>query len=130
MDLSDNNLKKPGSILIAEDDYINFLLLEELLSKNNYKVIRAMNGKEVVEIMNSVNDVKMVLMDIKMPYLDGFEVLEILKKKHPDIPVIAQTAYALHEDRVKIEEAGFNYYFTKPINNSKLLELVREIFKE
>jgi len=111
-------------ILIAEDDNINFLLFQKMMQGYNYKIIRAINGQEAVEICLSNPNIDLVLMDIKMPIMDGFQAIERIKPIRPNLPIIAQTAYSSSDDKIKIEEAGFSDYITKPLNRERLFELI------
>jgi signal transduction histidine kinase/CheY-like chemotaxis protein len=116
--------KKERTILIAEDDNINFLLFQKIMKTKNYKIIRAQNGEEVVTICLSNPNIDLVLMDIKMPLLNGFEALEKIQPIRPNLPVIAQTAFTTNEDKERIFKAGFNDYISKPINRAKLFEII------
>ncbi len=112
------------TILIAEDDNINFLLFQKMMQNKNFKIIRAVNGQEAVDICLNNPNIDLVLMDIKMPIMTGFEALEQIRPIRPNLPIIAQTAYSSSEDKIKIEEAGFNGYITKPLNRENLFELI------
>lgn len=118
-----------GVILIAEDDNINFLLFQKIMQSKNYTIIRAINGQEAVDFCLSNSSIDLVLMDIKMPKMNGFEALEIIKAIRPELIVIAQTAYASVEDEEKILKAGFHGYLTKPINREKLFEIIENVFR-
>ena len=111
-------------ILIAEDDNINFLLFQKMMKDKAYQIIRAVNGQEAVDICSHNAAIDLVLMDIKMPVLNGFEAIEQIRVFRPQLPVIAQTAYSSSEDKVKIEQAGFDDYITKPLNRERLFELM------
>ena len=113
-------------ILIAEDDNINFLLFQKMMQGKNYQIIRAINGQEAVEICLNNPNMDLVLMDIKMPIMDGFQVIERIMPMRPNLPIIAQTAYSSSDDKIKIEEAGFSDYITKPLNREKLFELINK----
>jgi CheY-like chemotaxis protein len=84
------------------------------------------NGKEIVDFFSSSNHPKIdvILMDIKMPVMDGYEAARLIKDKHPEIPIIAQTAYALVEDIEKIKKASFDAYLVKPIKPGHLVEKI------
>lgn len=110
-------------IVVAEDEDINWYYIEEILSRYNYKLIRAENGKEAVDICRENENVDVVLLDIKMPVMDGYEALEKIKNINPKLPVIAQTAYALPGDVEKIKTL-FDDYITKPINRQLLIEKI------
>ena len=121
--------EKSITILIAEDDNINFLLFKKVIQSKEYTIIRAENGLEAVEISLNNPDINLVLMDIKMPIMNGFEALEKIKMIRPELIIIAQTAYASSEDEERIYKAGFYGYITKPINREKLFEAIDEALK-
>lgn len=114
------------TILIAEDDNINFLLFQKMMQNKNYKIIRAINGQEAVDICLNNPNIDLVLMDIKMPIMTGFEAMEQIRPIRPNLPIIAQTAYSSSEDKIKIEEAGFNGYLTKPLSRENLFEMINK----
>ncbi len=120
---------KLKTILVAEDEDANFLFLEKILSSTNVKIIRAENGNEAVDIINN-SDIDLVLMDIVMPEVDGFEAADIIKKKHPDIPIIAQTFYESDIDKEKVENSKFDSFIRKPININKLLIVIDKYLGE
>ena len=114
-------------VLITEDEEVNFYFLKTIFKKTEAKIIRAKNGKEAVEIIGDHHgSIDLILMDLNMPVMDGYEAMKIIKAKHPKIPIIAQTAYTLSEDRHKCMKAGFNDYISKPINRVALFRLVKE----
>jgi PAS domain S-box-containing protein len=118
-------LQAPGMVvLIAEDDNVNYLYLETVLSKSRVKLIRANNGIEACEQCMKYPEIQLVLMDIKMPFMNGFDATRKIKQRFPDLPVIAQTAYAMNEDRIKAAEAGCDDYIAKPIKKAELLALI------
>lgn len=125
-----NNIEESKSeeevILIAEDDNINFLLFQKMMQHKNFKIIRAINGQEAVDICLNNPNIDIVLMDIKMPLMNGFEALEQILPIRPNLPIIAQTAYSSSEDKMKIEEAGFTDYITKPLSRERLFELIEK----
>ena len=112
------------TILIAEDDNINFLLIKKMLQVTNYEIIRAENGQIAVDIALENPTIDIVLMDIKMPIMDGYEAFEKITIIRPNLPIIAQTAHASVEDKEKVNTLGFTDYITKPINKELLLEMV------
>jgi len=117
------------SILVAEDDVASFIYLKKLLQKTKANILYASNGSQAVEMINSSNDIQLVLMDIKMPVMSGIEALKELKKKDFQIPVIAQTAYAYSDEIIKIKEVGFSDYISKPINAKNLYLLMSKYLK-
>lgn len=111
-------------ILVAEDDDTSFTLLNTLLKKYSIPVIRALNGKSAFEIVSTDNSISLVLMDIQMPVLDGFESTKLIKNFKPNLPVVAQTAYSIIGDREKALAAGCDDYISKPINKNLLYSIV------
>lgn len=115
-------------VLIVEDDPINNELLVFLLRKVNMKSISAFNGADALDLFNTHTDIDLVLMDIKMPGMNGYEITERMKKIRPTVPIIAQTAYALEGDRELSIQAGCDEYIKKPIKKEKLFELMEGFF--
>jgi len=113
-------------LLIAEDEETNFLLLVELLKSLNVEMIHAGNGREAVEVCESGKKISLVLMDIKMPVMDGYAATREIRKILPDLPVIALTAYAYESDREKALSAGCTDYLSKPVSKTKLLETMKK----
>ncbi len=114
-------------ILIAEDNDTSYRYLEEILIKQNIKILRANTGNEVVNLVNSNPEIGLILMDIKMPVMNGLEATKIIKQHLPDLPVIAQTAYAQSKDCQRAMEAGCDDYIAKPINKDLLLTKIRKL---
>jgi CheY-like chemotaxis protein/nitrogen-specific signal transduction histidine kinase len=120
--------KKPKSdynwqnkaFLIAEDDTFSFKLLEGFLKKTRAAIIHAEDGIRAVEICRSNKDIDLVLMDVQMPEMNGLEATKIIKEFRKELPIIAQTANAIAEERQRCFEAGFDDFVTKPINISEL----------
>ncbi|MDY0252842.1 MAG: ATP-binding protein [Tenuifilaceae bacterium] len=111
-------------IMIAEDAETNYKFLRAMLEKTNAEVVWARNGEEVVSYCRENSNVDLILMDIQMPLMDGYEATAIVKKLNPSIKIIAQTAYAMPNDNIKCIEAGCNDYISKPINSHLLLEKI------
>ncbi|WP_264563580.1 ATP-binding protein [Flavobacterium sp. N3904] len=120
---------EPKVILIAEDDNINYLLLKTILERKKHIILRARNGQEVVDICAKNLELDLIFMDIKMPVLDGYEAFEIIKKKRPELLVIAQTAHSSAEVKDRILKAGFSGYITKPLDKEKIYEAIDEVFQ-
>ncbi len=116
-------------ILIAEDEQINFFYLEEVLSELNVEIIRAVNGVEAVDLFAKNQDVDLILLDIKMPKMDGYQAVKLIKGINPDVPVIAQTAYAMKTDRQKSLDTGFDEYISKPIKEADLLKKIKKFLR-
>lgn len=116
----------PISVLIAEDDANNLLYLTAVLEEMNTKIYESANGKETVEMVKNHPEINLVLMDLKMPELDGFEATRQIKSIRPNLPVIAQTAYAFSEDREKARLAGCDEYLSKPIKKQTMLDIINK----
>lgn len=115
------------TILVAEDDNINFLLIQKMLHQSAHHIIRAKDGQEAIDICTAEENIDLVLMDIKMPVKDGYAAFEEIKAFRPNLPVVAQTAYASSEDEKKILNCGFRGYISKPIKKEKLFDLIEKI---
>ena len=115
-------------ILVAEDNDSNFILMTYILKKY-YQYERAKNGKEAVEMVEE-NDFDIVLMDIKMPVMDGLEATKAIKEIRPDLPVIALTANAFDSDRQLALEAGCNDFLAKPVSSELCLTTIRKFIGE
>jgi CheY-like chemotaxis protein len=114
-------------LLVVEDEESNFQLVKELLRKTKIQVSWAMDGEEGLRLFNKEKDWDIILMDIKLPGLDGYEVTQQIRASGSKVPIIAQTAYAMVGDREKSIEAGCNNYITKPIRREMLIEMM-EVF--
>lgn len=115
---------KDRVILVVDDEEINYLYVSELLEFTGVKFIWARDGVQAVELVQSIKNIDVILMDIRMPRKDGYAASLEIRQINPSIPIIAQTAYAFSEDRAKAEAAGCNAYITKPINSSELMILL------
>lgn len=113
-------------VLVAEDDENNFLFIEALLEMVGCDYLHALNGKEAVEICKQDIDISFVLMDIKMPVMNGLEAMKFIKEFRPNLPIIAITAYSLTGDEQKFMEAGFDGYYAKPIKKDILDKLIKK----
>jgi CheY-like chemotaxis protein len=118
-----------GKILLAEDDLISAQYLTKLLVKADLTVLHAENGEQAVEFVRNTPDFDLVFMDIRMPVMDGIEATKLIKKMKPDLPVIAQTAYAFSEEKEKILSIGCDDYMTKPIEIRKLNAIIDKYLK-
>lgn len=118
-------IKTIKTILIAEDEDSNFMLMVELLSPFNVNIIRAFNGLEAVEICKSDQGIDLVLMDMKMPLMNGYDATRQIKSFMPNLPIIGQTAYSTDLDKNKVLECGCNDYISKPINRVLLISKIK-----
>jgi PAS domain S-box-containing protein len=114
------------SILIAEDEETNLLFIKELLNESGINIFTASDGVQAVEIFKLHSDIDLVVLDIKMPELDGYEVLKIIKKTNPEVKIIAQTAYAMSDDKMKAFGAGFDFYLPKPIDKREFFMILEK----
>lgn len=112
------------TILIAEDDDPSFLYLKVLLKPYPYEIIRCIDGLEAVEYCKANPALGIILMDIKMPGMDGYEATREIRKFNTDVYIIAQSAYALTEEKKKMMEAGCNAFISKPIDKDKLIDML------
>ena len=115
-------------ILIAEDDETSGKLISIMVRGLSHEVIMAGTGFEAVEILRNRTDIDLILMDIKMPGLNGYEATHQIRQFNKEVVIIAQTAYGLSGDREKAIEAGCNDYIAKPINKTILLSLIEKYF--
>lgn len=112
---------KGKTILVVEDIMFNYIYIEESLRTTGIKIQHAQDGIEAIDIARHQH-IDIVLMDIRMPRMNGYEALKIIKKEHPYLPIIAQTAFALIEDREKCLSADFDEHLTKPIDKKVLIK--------
>lgn len=115
-------------ILVAEDNDSNFILMTYILKKH-YEYERARNGQEAVELVKN-GQFDIVLMDIKMPVMDGLEATKKIKATHPDLPIIAVTANAFDSDRQLAFDAGCDDFLSKPISSDICLKTISKIIGE
>ena len=117
------------TILVAEDEDVNYLYLEAVIDteyKDKYNILHAHNGQEAIDIALRRDDIDLVLMDIKMPLVNGLEATEKIKAKKPDLTIIAQTAYTTAQDISKAKEHGCDDFISKPTNRNDLIELINK----
>jgi CheY-like chemotaxis protein len=118
------------TILIAEDDHFSYVYLKEILSGTGIKILYADNGiRAFAECLKSQN-ISVVLMDVKMPVVNGLESTRLIKKYKPHIKIIAQTAFAMPEDKQKCFNAGCDDYVTKPVIPEELFTKLIHIFSD
>ena len=117
------------TILIADDEEISGILLKKTLKMDNVTLLSAGNGEEAVELVESHPEIDIVLMDIKMPIMNGYNATMRIKQMRPGLPVIAQTAFASADERKKAAEAGCDAFISKPVKKNELLILMRALLK-
>ena len=110
--------------MIAEDMQSNYQLVSEMLKKN-YELLRAVNGKEILDIVRN-RQVDLLLTDMKMPVMDGLSATAEIRKFNTKLPIIALTAHAFETDRLAALAAGCNEYLVKPIDKAKLMAVLKK----
>jgi PAS domain S-box-containing protein len=124
-EISTSNL----TLLIAEDDNTSFILLKRIFKNMFKKIIYARTGKEAVELCKNNPKIDIILMDIKMPEMNGYEAAKEIRKFNKDVIIIAQTAFALAGDKEKVLNSGCNDYITKPVDKKTLLKKIKQFIK-
>ena len=126
MDSSRNYDWSNKSILIADDELHNFIILEKAMKKTNIKIYHAENGEEAVKIFKENTDIDVILMDIRMPEMGGLEATKYIRSVNRNIPIIAFTAFALSDDEAIALEFGCDDYISKPVRPDFLLKKINE----
>lgn len=121
---------KDKVILIVEDDEVNFRFLEAVLQNTQAQILQATNGHQAVELCKSISKIDLILMDLKLPKLNGFEATRRIRKFNKTIPIIAQTALVLEKERKRSFEAGCTDLITKPIEIAKLTNMINSYLGE
>ena len=119
-----------AEVLVAEREMINYHFLEAALEKIKAITTWAKNGQHAVDLVKQSTDFDIILMDIKMPIMDGFKATRLIKKMNNEIPIIAQTAYTMMDEEDKSYEAGCDAYVSKPIDIKKLLQIINELINK
>jgi two-component system cell cycle response regulator DivK len=116
-----------GKILIIDDDNRNTFALTAVLKSKKFEVVSASSAAEGISMLKNDRGIKIVLLDMMMPEMDGYETLTVIKKQEgiTDVPVIAVTAQAMTGDREKCLAAGADGYISKPINTDQLLNILK-----
>lgn len=117
---------KVVTVLIAEDDEISRLYIEQVLPHEKFKLLHAKNGKEAIQIFEDHPEVQLILMDLKLPVMNGLNATREVRKKNSKIPIIAQTAYASEIDKKNALLAGCNDFITKPVKKDILLKKIEK----
>ena len=115
------------TIMIVEDEENNWLFIQDALRISGANLIWARVGQEAIDIVESGKKIDIILMDMKMPIMDGFETTKEIKKINSNIPVIAQTAYAQPKEKTKCLEAGCEAYISKPIITRQLFKIIARL---
>lgn len=117
-------------ILVVDDEEVNAMFLDAVFHGTSAQMIFAKNGQEAIELCKSINKIDLILMDLKMPVLNGLKATKEIRKFNTKVPIIAQTALASEEDRQNCEIAGCNDTITKPIEVEQLLEMVNRYISD
>ncbi|MCG8700290.1 MAG: response regulator [Bacteroidales bacterium] len=131
--INQDNTFDDCTILVVEDEEVNYLYIETLLddkSNVNFRLLHARNGKEAVEYCESNKNIDLILMDIKMPVMNGHEATKKIKSQYPHIPIIAQTAYSTESDKKIALDYGCDDFITKPINKNVFFTLMNKFLKK
>ncbi|MCG8696482.1 MAG: ATP-binding protein, partial [Bacteroidales bacterium] len=126
--INTNNNKH--TILVVEDEEINYLYLEELLTIEHLSILHARTGFEAIELCDTIPDIVLVLMDIKLPGMNGLDATREIRKTHHDLPIIAQTAYAMENDKKSALRAGCDDFISKPIKTNLLIDIINKHLSE
>ena len=120
---------KRKKILIAEDEELNFKLFFEIFKSTGVEITRASTGREAIDLFKKKPDFDLLILDLKMPELNGIDAFKEIQKLNSKVPAIAVTAYALQEDKLKCLSVGFNEYLAKPFRKIEFLETVDKYLK-
>ena len=115
---------KDIKILVVEDLEVNQLLIYDMLLPYNVNIIKCMDGRECIDKFFENKDIDIILMDLDIPYLDGYEVTKIIREKDKVIPIIAQTAYSHKENKERARKIGFTDFITKPLIKDSLIKII------
>jgi CheY-like chemotaxis protein len=112
---------------VVDDDIRNIFAIAAVLESQQMRVLVANNGRKALDVLATHDEIEVVLMDVMMPEMDGYETMQAIRKdpKHRSLPIIAVTAKALKDDRDKCMGSGASDYLSKPINPHELIELLR-----
>ncbi len=121
---------KPKKILIAEDSNVNFLLLKLFLKEEKYEIIRAIDGVEAIDAIKKDSSIELILMDVRMPKLNGWEAIKEIRKFNTEIPIIVQTANSFDSDFEESLRVGATDFISKPIRKDELLKKINKAFLE
>jgi len=117
-------------VLVVEDNQISFKLISAVLSQVKAGIVHASNGRKAIEFCESPAHFDLVLMDMQMPEVDGFEATRAIKQLQPDLVVVATTANAFEEDEIACREAGCDAFISKPLQFKKLFDLMQSFFDQ
>lgn len=113
-------------VLIVEDIESNHLLIDKSLSKAGIQTLWASDGATAVALCKDFNNIDLVLMDLRLPKMDGYEATRLIRNDRPNLPIIAQTAYVMPYEKAKVLDAGCNDLITKPYRSSEIVAIVKK----
>lgn len=128
--IEDKNNWSDKTILIVEDDKSSSRFLQEVLKRTGARLIFTGDGEKAIDICEAEENLDLILMDVQLPTLSGYEATKRIKKMRPKLPIIAQTANAFADERNRAMEAGCSEYITKPLNKEKLLSVIKMVFEK
>lgn len=117
-------------VLVVEDNPVSFKLIEAMLTRVNLALLHACNGKEAIDLCMSNPEIEIVLMDMQLPVISGFQATRSITEFRPELPVIATTANAFSEDKAACMDAGCTAFISKPIAFEELFKLMDSILKQ
>lgn len=124
------NVAQKKMILIVEDDEPSYSFIQIVLENSGFECNWVKNGDDAITVCEKNDNIQLVLMDINLPTISGYTATKEIKKLRPDLPVIAQTAYALAGDRMEALAAGCDDYISKPIQQKMLMDIIRKFLPE
>lgn len=125
---TNEKIEKDLKIIVVDDNEVAISLLRKYLENYSSEIYTAMNGNEAIELYKSQSDADLIFMDMKLPSIDGYEITQQIREFNKDVIIIAQTAYALNEEKQKALNAGCNDYIAKPYNEEDILNLIKKWF--
>lgn len=127
MDNGENNWEGK-SILVVEDEPMTYKLIQVMLSKTGVNLIKAEDGQTAVSICKKDKNISLVLMDIGLPKMNGYDATRHIKKINPNLPIVAQTAYVMKDHKRMCFEAGCDEYLAKPYSSTDLIKKIKKFF--
>jgi CheY-like chemotaxis protein len=121
----ENDILKGKKILIVEDDFSSRLYLDKILERTGVKILTAVDGQEAIDVTVDNPDIDIILMDIRLPVIDGYEAVKKIREFRKNLVIIAQTACGLLGDKERIADSGFNDYIIKPIYSELLIKKMK-----
>lgn len=121
------NKWKGKTFLLVEDDEVSIEFIKELFDPYEVELICVDNGQKAIETFRNNSAIDLILMDVQLPVLNGRDAMKQIKEINPDIPIIAQTAFAMSGDRERYLKEGFDAYISKPINVNEMIMLVEKL---